>query len=238
MRYNPWHGCHKISAGCLNCYVYRIDARFERDASQVVKTKEFDLPLRKHRDGTFTVPSGETLYTCFSSDFFIEEADGWRQEVWAMMKARPDVSFFLTTKRIARFEACKPDDWGEGYPNVTIACTVENQEQAGLRLPVYEALPLRHKMVLCEPLLGPINLKPWLNPRYELVLAGGESGPDARVCDYAWVKELRDQAVEAGVAFHFKQTGANFRKDGKLYHIARPLQAPQAAKASIDFNPK
>ncbi|MGM9639147.1 MAG: DUF5131 family protein, partial [Butyricicoccaceae bacterium] len=49
--WNPWHGCHKISAGCLNCYVYRIDARHGRDASQVVRNQVFDLPLRRTREG-------------------------------------------------------------------------------------------------------------------------------------------------------------------------------------------
>ena len=47
--WNPWHGCRKISAGCLNCYVYRRDESVGRDASAVVKTADFDLPVRRDR---------------------------------------------------------------------------------------------------------------------------------------------------------------------------------------------
>jgi protein gp37 len=44
-QWNPWHGCNKISPGCKNCYVYRFDAAFDRDASKILKTADFDLPL-------------------------------------------------------------------------------------------------------------------------------------------------------------------------------------------------
>ena len=53
--WNLWHGCHKLSAGCKHCYVYRGDARREVDSSVVVRTKNFDLPLRKKRNGEFKI---------------------------------------------------------------------------------------------------------------------------------------------------------------------------------------
>ena len=56
MMWNLWHGCHKLSAGCKHCYVYRGDARREVDSSVVVRTKNFDLPLRKKRNGEFKIP--------------------------------------------------------------------------------------------------------------------------------------------------------------------------------------
>ncbi len=51
-KWNLWHGCHKLSAGCAHCYVYRIDARVGRDSSMVEKTADFDLPVRRNRDGS------------------------------------------------------------------------------------------------------------------------------------------------------------------------------------------
>lgn len=66
------------------------------------------------------------------------------------------------------------------------------------------------------------------------VTVGGESGENARTCEYAWVLGIREQCVRAGVPFHFKQTGANFVKDGKRYAIPRKLQHAQAKKANID----
>lgn len=61
------------------------------------------------------IPSGETVYTCFSSDFLLSDADPWRPEAWAMMRRRSDLHFLFITKRIERLAALLPPDWGEGY---------------------------------------------------------------------------------------------------------------------------
>ena len=84
--WNPWHGCHKLSAGCRHCYVYRIDEKHGRDSSVVTKTRNFGFPVRRTRTGTYKIPAGNTVFTCFSSDFFVEEADPWRPEAWEMIR--------------------------------------------------------------------------------------------------------------------------------------------------------
>ncbi len=235
MKWNPWHGCRKYSEGCLNCYVYRIDSKHGKDSSLIVKNRDFDLPLKKNRAGSFKIPSGETVYTCFSSDFFLQEADPWRPDAWRMIKLRPDLHFFMTTKRILRLPDMFPPDWQDGYPNVTIACTVENQKRADERLPVYLKLPIKNKILICEPLLTELDLAPYLTPQILEVVAGGESGPRARPARFEWFLNLSAQCKKAKVPFKFKQTGANFIKDGKLYKIPRRLQHIQAQKANIDF---
>jgi protein gp37 len=115
--WNLWHGCRKLSPGCLNCYVYRTDEKYGRNSADVRKTRDFDLPLRASRSGG-RLPPGETVYTCFTSDFLLEDADPWRGEAWRMMRLRPDLNFLFITKRIHRLGACLPPDWGEGYENV------------------------------------------------------------------------------------------------------------------------
>lgn len=235
--WNLWHGCHKLSAGCAHCYVYRTDERHNRDASRVAKTGDFNLPLRKNRSGGYKIPSGELVYTCFTSDFLLADADEWRNEAWQMMKQRSDLEFMFITKRIDRLADCLPDDWGEGYPNVQIGCTTENQERADYRLPIFIKLPIRSRIIICEPLLEGINLSPYLGPWIDGVVAGGESGSEARVCDYDWVLSLRQQCVEQHVPFHFKQTGAKFKKGEKIYNINRKFQHTQARKAGIDYTP-
>lgn len=124
--WNPWHGCIKYSEGCANCYVYRGDARYERSASDVRRNADFDLPVRTDRSGAYKLKQGETVYTCFTSDFFLDKADGWRAEAWDRIRARSDLEFFFITKRIERFYECIPPDWGNGWDNVAIGCTVEN----------------------------------------------------------------------------------------------------------------
>lgn len=233
--WNPWHGCHKLSAGCANCYIYRMDGKHGIDSSVVVKTKNFDLPVRKKRNGSYKLEAGEVVYTCFSSDFLVEDADEWRKEAWEMIRSRPDLHFWMITKRIDRLQAVVPEDWGEGYGNVTLCCTMENQDRVDYRLPIYRAAPIKHKIIVCEPLLSDIDLSPHLGSWVEQVIVGGESGNEARTCHYDWVLGIRRQCIEHGISFRFRQTGARLLKDGQLYRIRRQFQHSQARKAGIDF---
>ncbi|MBR5410762.1 MAG: DUF5131 family protein [Clostridia bacterium] len=237
--WNPWHGCRKLSPGCAHCYVYRRDESIGKDASVVTKTGDYALPLKKDRCGAYKLtPGNGTVYACMTSDFFLEEADAWRQGCWDMIRARQDLRFFIITKRIDRFEQCAPPDWGDGWDNVTICSTCENQDRADYRLPILLSLPLKHRRVASEPMLEAISMEKYLaSGLIEHVICGGESGPDARQCRYEWVLDLRSQCVRTGVPFTFKQTGANFVKDGRRYQIERKYQMSQAKKAHIDYVP-
>lgn len=232
--WNPWHGCHKFSEGCVNCYVYRMDDRHGRDASIVTKSKNFDAPIARYKNGNYKLPSGSMIYTCFTSDFFLEEADEWRKEAWQMMKERSDVHFFMITKRIHRFLECIPEDWQDGYEHVTICCTMENQKQADFRLPIYLKMPIRHKQLICEPCLSDIDFHGMLDDSIEQLTAGGESGNEARICQYDWILHIRKQCIEKKISFYFKQTGARLVKDGRLYRIKRKDQHAQARRADIN----
>lgn len=233
--WNLWHGCHKLSEGCRHCYVYRGDAKRGIDSSLVHKTLSFDLPVRRKKSGGYKIAPGTTVYTCFTSDFLIEDADPWRTEAWKMIRERTDLDFLMITKRIDRLAACLPPDWGEGWDNVTLCCTVENQQMADQRLPIYRDAQLRHKIIICEPLLGPIDLSAWDGRWVEQVVAGGESGTDARPCELEWVLGLRQFCVQNGIDFWFKQTGSHFVKDGHIYSIPRRLQHSQARRSGLNI---
>lgn len=236
-QWNPWHGCHKFSAGCLNCYVYRRDQSIGRDASIVQKTADFNLPVRRARHGGYKIPAGTGIWTCFTSDFLVEEADAWRQETFLMMRERSDCQFTFLTKRIKRLYACLPSDWGDGYENLTIGCTMENQEMADERLEAFLSLPIKRRLVICEPMLGPIDFRGMLSRKLvSQVIIGGESGDGARLMRYDWALHVQKQCRAANVSFQFKQTGAKFEKDGKLFKIERRLQMRQARKAGINLN--
>ena len=218
--WNPIHGCTKHSEGCLHCYMFRRDESVGRDPTKVTKTQAFYLPARILRagphKGLYKVPAGSYIYTCFSSDFFHKDADEWREEMWSMMRGRSDCTFFLITKRPERIKEHLPSDWGEGWNHVTIAITCENQRVADKRIPLYLELPLLHRSIMVEPMLSKVNLRPYLSTgKIESVSAGGESGPDARACDFSWVLNLHMQCVEHGVAFYYHQTGAKLIKGGQ-----------------------
>ena len=240
--WNVWHGCTKVSPGCLHCYMYRRDESTGADPTVVKKTRNFGLPVRKLRSGKnkgyYKVPAGSLFYTCFSSDFFHRDADDWRPEAWDMMRERFDCTFFMITKRPERIRDHLPPDWKDGWDHVQIAVTCENQWAADHRLPIYLPLPIQHKAVMVEPMLSAVTLRPYFQNypgRIESVSVGGESGPDARPCDYEWVLDLHRQCLDYDIGFSYHQTGARLIKDGKLYNIPRKLQHEQAWKAGLDY---
>ncbi len=233
--WNLWHGCRKYSEGCQNCYVYRTDAKYGRDSSIIAKNKDFDIPIRRKKNGEYTCRSGTFFWTCFTSDFLLDLCDEWRVEAWQMIKERSDCHFLFITKRIHRFTVNLPENWGKGYDNVSVCVTCENQLRADERLPIFKSLPIKHKSIILEPLLESVDIKTYLDTGIKEVVAGGESGLEARVCDYDWILGIRNQCMEADVSFRFKQTGSLFRKDGILYKIPRRLQHLQARKAGIGY---
>ena len=170
-----------------------------------------------------------------TSDFFLPEADEWRPEAWAMMEERPDVKFFLLTKRPQRVSECLPKDWGEGLPNVFFNVTCENQRRADERIPILFELPFKHKGIMAAPFIGPLDIGKYLaEGQIEQVLCGGENYDGSRPCRYEWVKSLSDQCRAYDVTFNFIETGTIFIKDGKRYHIPdKKLQAQQAYRSGL-----
>lgn len=232
--WNPWRGCHRHSEGCRHCYIHKGDAKRGVDTNQIVRMEKFYAPVEKKKSGEYRMASGQTVYLCFSSDFLLEEADAWRGECWEIIRERADLRFLFLTKRVERLADCLPPDWGDGYPNVTVGCTVENQTRADERLPVFLSLPLKSRNIICQPLLEAVDLSAYLDG-VELVVAGGESDRDARPLDYAWVLSLRQQCLDAGVHFEFRQCGTHFIRDGRMYTLPVRELAAQARKAGINF---
>lgn len=240
MNWNPWHGCERKSEGCKNCYVFGQDGKYGRDASAVYKTSALDLPVQLKADGTYKVPFGSIVFTCFTSDFLIEQADEWRRIAWNAMYERADCTFLFITKRIERLKKVLPENWGEGYHNVHICCTCENQRTADERLPVFLSLPIKHRSIVLSPLLEKVDISPWLSEKIEEVVVGGEQGKNARLCAFSWVNYLKEQCETAAVNFFFKHTGALFEKDGKVYRIPKRVQYSQAESAGLNrvFHPE
>ncbi len=231
--WNPWRGCKKCSEGCLHCYIHKGDAKRGVNTNDIVKTKDFYKPTEKLKNGNYKMKAG-LVYLCFSTDFFIEEADKWRLECWSMIKERQDCTFLFLTKRIERFVDCIPDDWNDGYENVVVCGSIENQKNADKKLSVFRSLPIKHKCITAQPLLERIHIEPYLDG-VELVVVGGESDTNARSFDYSWALDIREQCIRKNVSFEFRQCGTHFIKDGKEYKLQAKDLCSQARKAGIDF---
>lgn len=231
--WNPWRGCAKVSPGCDNCYMFRDQRRYGRDPETVVRAapSTFGAPLQWERGllpgATFRV------FTCSWSDFFIPEADAWREEAWGIMAMTPRITYQLLTKRPGRLIAWAKGDERRGLrphgwlPNVWAGVSVESQKY----LPRVEVLSRLREIspypavlfASCEPLLGPLDLagpdRTYLlgncgafggdtdGRALDWVIAGGESGPNCRKMEAEWARSLRDQCAEAKVPFFFKQVG-------------------------------
>lgn len=234
--WNPWHGCIKCSPGCQNCYMYYLDKMNENNGSDIYKTKNFEYPLQKDRNGNYKLKAGERIRVCMTSDFFLKEADEWREECWNIMRIRKDILFFLLTKRTERIKECLPNDWNDGWENVMLNVTCENQEKADERIPILFSIPAKHKGIMCTPIIERIDISSYLKEGIlEQVICGGENYDGARPCDYDWIKSLYEQCKETDTTFNFIEVGNYFIKDGKTFTMFdKQLQAEKAYK--LKFN--
>lgn len=230
--WNPWHGCRKISPGCRNCYMYAMDAYRGRPewSGRTFRTGKFRLPLKKSRNGEYKIKSGQRIRVNMTSDTFIEDAEPWLPEFWDIIRRRPDVVFYILTKRPERIMGSLPGDWRAGYENVSLNITAENQDMFDVRWPVFASVPARHKGICCAPLLGPIDIVPALSSgQLELVQAGGENYDMPRPCRYEWVTSLSKQCLDWRVNFNWYESGTRFVYNGLEY--VWPKKTDQSAIA-------
>ena len=168
--------------------------------------------------------------------------------------------FLVLTKRPENVRAMVPEDWlrpGAWPRHIRIGATAGTRKSAAERLPHLLEGPWPN-FVSAEPLLGPINLRSidisgdeeilplgagWLDrleegeaegPRLDWVIAGGESGVDARPMHPAWARQLRDQCTAAGVPFFFKQWGEFTPDDPASTHTAMRQVGKKAAGRLLD----
>lgn len=236
--WNPWHGCTKVSEGCKNCYMYFLDEVRGQKGNKIYKVKDnFNYPLHKDKKGNYKIKSGEKIRICMTSDFFLEEADKWRKDAWEIIRQRPDVIFFILTKRPQRVKENLPEWWGDGLENVVFNVTCENQKRADERIPILFSLPFKHKGIMVAPFIGKIDIDKYLKEGIiEQVIAGGENYNGARPLDYEWVKSLSQQCKKYNVTFAFIETGNLFIKDKKIYKIkSKQTQARLAYRSGLSY---
>lgn len=209
--WNPWHGCTKVSEGCKYCYMYRDKERYGQDPTTVMRSKtNFNAPL-KWKDPTL-------IFTCSWSDWFIEDADEWRKEAWEIIKKTPQHTYQILTKRPERILQCLPDDWGEGYPNVWLGVSVENQK-AVKRVGELVKVPAIVRFISAEPLLELVDLD--LLDSIHWVIVGGESGNSTgkykfRKCSLGMIAYILMQCQDSNVPVFIKQLGTWLSTDLKL----------------------
>lgn len=173
--WEPFIGCQAKSEACQNCpFLSRVS--FRGNIVQINKD-ELYYPLQKDSTNHYIVPSGAVLRVCVAtSDLFYEGVDIYRDQIWNIMRQRPDITFYLLTKRPERVYQCLPKWWKEKpLENILFNVTCENQKRVNERLPILRELPFKRKGVCATPLLEKIDIKQYLQEGWiEQVKCSGE----------------------------------------------------------------
>lgn len=245
--FNPWVGCTKVSPGCDHCYAESWANRTGQSVLWAGQRRRTSGPnwaklIKWDREAKAAGERHRVFCASLADVFDNQVPERWRHDLWHYIALTPNLDWLLLTKRPQNIEKMLPDagtgvkPWGQGWPNVWLGTTVENQGEADRRIPHLLAVPAAVRFLSCEPLLGPVDLYngdpdprlgghkathtflgEWWEPGDNLrgparrgvdwVICGGESGPKARPMHPDWARSLRDQCQAAGVPFFFKQWG-------------------------------
>ena len=228
--WNPVTGCNKISPGCKRCYAERMAKRLQ--ATGMAKYRNgFDVTL--HPD-TLDIPlrwrKSRSIFVNSMSDLFhVDVPDDFVRRVFDVMERAHWHRYQVLTKRPERVATLNAElPWS---PQVWLGVSVESADYVH-RIDLLRQTDAAVKFLSLEPLLGPL---PNLNlDGIDWVIVGGESGPGARPMQPDWARDLRDQCLDAGVPFHFKQWGGVFKKrngrelDGRTWDDMPDFPMPTA----------
>ncbi|GAI94850.1 unnamed protein product [marine sediment metagenome] len=228
--WNPITGCTKVSPGCKNCYAERMALRLQAMGNRNY-SNGFALTLHEPMlELPLTWKGPKMIFVNSMSDLFHEDVPiEFIHRVFDVMRRASWHRFQVLTKRSARLLEIGPTlDWS---PNIWMGVSIEDQSYT------YRIEHLRHtrahlKYLSLEPLLGPL-------PNLDLddvdwVIVGGESGPGARPVEEGWVAEIRNQCLETGIPFFFKQWGGvNKKRSGRILQGRTWDQLPQGAPLQL-----
>ncbi len=212
--FNPWWGCTKVSPACDHCYAETWAKRTGHavwgatSPRRLLSDDYWQQPLQWDRQAA-RLGRRSRVFCASMADVFESspslQLEALRQRLWRLVERTPNLDWLLLTKRPHLARRLVP--WTDAWPaRVWLGTTVENQRFADRRIRFLLDVPCQYRFLSCEPLLGPVDLSGYIAALH-WVIAGGESGPRARPTQPDWIRGLRDQCVDAGVAFHFKQWG-------------------------------
>jgi len=217
--WNPTTGCDRISAGCDNCYALALakrlkamgSAKYQTDGDP--RTSGPGFGVAEH-EGALSQPyrwrHPRIVFVNSMSDLFhVKVSLPFVQRVFQVIADTPQHTYQILTKRATRLRKVSHQlDWPA---NLWMGVSVEDSSQLS-RVDELRQVPAAVRFLSCEPLLGPLNALDLDGIGW--VITGGESGPDARPTNPAWVRAIRDTCQLAAVPFFHKQWGGRTPKIG------------------------
>jgi protein gp37 len=210
--FNPWIGCQKVSPGCDHCYAEMLNKRYAWNGAgwgshaprKLTSDAYWKQPCRWNRQA---LKAGERrrVFCASLADVFDNKApEGARERMFKIIRDTPMLDWLLLTKRPENIRKMLPGDWGNGYANVWLGVTAENQDRYNRRWRILREIPANLRFISYEPALGPLDISG--HRRHpDWIICGGESGANARHMKSRWARDLRDQCDQLGVAFFMKQ---------------------------------
>lgn len=220
--WNPVTGCTEVSPGCDNCYARTFSERWRGIPGHHYE-QGFDLRLWSERlEHPLKWKKPRRIFVNSMSDLFHRDVpDDFILRVFEVMTIADWHTYQVLTKRPARLSRLVPQlthlfssrtSSAQVWPgNVWIGVSVENMAYSW-RVDYLRKVPAAIRFVSAEPLLG--SLEHLDVHGIQWVIAGGESGVNARECNPSWVRELRDLCELSQTAFFFKQWGGRTPKFG------------------------
>lgn len=216
--FNPWIGCTKVSAGCVNCYACRENNRFHwvnkwgvdyKRTSPKNWLKPIEWAKNAVREGVV-----RRVFCASLADVYDVKAEPvWRYELWQLIKTTARIGgleWLILTKRPENIRAMTPKEiYNLEDDCVRIGITAENQEMYDIRHQTLIDNWLGFNFISVEPMIGPLKLDPTLTADW--VIAGCESGDNARECDPRWVYNLMKECEQKHIPFFLKQLRINGR---------------------------
>jgi len=162
--FNPWEGCVRVSPGCDHCYAETRARRFGNGAlwegERRRTSPSYWQQPRKWNRRAADAGVRQTVFCASLADAFDNGAPAFaREDLFALQRQTSSLDWLMLTKRPENITRMLPKDWGDGYRNVALGVSVENQEEADRRIPLLLANPAAMRFLSIEPLLGPVNLR-------------------------------------------------------------------------------
>jgi protein gp37 len=236
--FNAVWGCTKVSPGCAHCYADTLAERYGHDIwgknkpRRTFGLKHWQEPLKWNRQAQ----EEGTRYRVFCGSMFDWAEDhpttvAEIKKLWPLIRDTEYLDWQLLSKREDRIALTLPPDWGDGYFNVWLGVSIENNDYVH-RADVLRAIPATVRFISYEPALGPLEKLDLTG--IDWLIFGGESGPGFRQMNIQWARDIKARCEAQGTAFFYKQSAAyrtemGIQLDGQIVrnYPQRRIELPQ-----------
>ena len=214
--FNPWTGCTNVSPGCDNCYAESWAKRsglvqWGNNPRRRTTENNWKKPVKWNAEANaFKRDHGHRPreFCASLADVFDNQVPlAWRRDFFALIAECDRLDWLVLTKRPQNILRMLPSDWGDGYQNVWLGMTAEDQPHFDQRWKHLQKIPAAIKFISYEPALGSLRL-PTHGPLPNWLISGGESGGGARPVKHRWIRDVIADCREHGVAVFHKQWGS------------------------------